>query len=201
MLNVYRIVLAVLACVAIAVAAPQKGKMKDPRDGKTYRTMTFHKPGDASLIWMAEPLGGEDGSYMYRDVKSACPDGWRLPTLMETLFWVDVLEGEKTEVFSSLIKFSVTPQKAKKNDMLSNKSFFTSDGYQVTIFFENMDLKKNMKGEVTVLSIEESVRVMLQLRSAFEESPAEITPERVAQAVDEYKSGVYCVKRVETQKK
>ena len=199
--NVYRIVFAVLACVAIAVAAPQKGKMKDPRDGKMYRTVTFHKPGSEPLTWMAEPLGGEDSFFMYKEAKNACPDGWRLPTLMESLFLIDILEGEKAEVFPSYIKFSVAPQKAKKNEWLSNKMFATSDGYQVTFFFENMNPKEGKKGEITVFNIDEMEKSVLKLISNYQEDSAEITPESVAQAVDEHKVEVYCVKQAEIRKK
>jgi uncharacterized protein (TIGR02145 family) len=197
--NTYRIVLAVLACVAIAVAAPQKGKMKDPRDGKTYKTMTFHKSGSEPLIWMTEPLGGDSSQYMYKDAKNACPNGWRLPTMMESLFLIDILEGEKTEVNPSLFKFSMVPQKVKFFNPQCISTFFTSDGYYVSSIPD--DFEKIKKCEMIVWNLDDLMRMTKQLISGFDKNSAEITPESIAQAVDEYRAQVRCVKRVETQKK
>ena len=54
MKNLLKIMLTASLCVSASIAAPQKGSMTDPRDGKTYKTV---KIGDQ--VWMAENLAFE----------------------------------------------------------------------------------------------------------------------------------------------
>ncbi len=100
MKNLLKIMLTASLCVSASIAAPQKGSMTDPRDGKTYKTVKIGKQ-----VWMAENLNYEtENSYCYDNdlancqkygrlytweaALNACPEGWRLPTNadFETLF-------------------------------------------------------------------------------------------------------------------
>ena len=105
MKNILKVMLTASLCASISFAAPQKGSMTDPRDGKTYKTV---KIGDQ--VWMAENLAfeisGNAGStseclipggngekanckkygQYYSSLSAsttACPDGWHLPSARE----------------------------------------------------------------------------------------------------------------------
>lgn len=201
--NTYRIVLAVLACAAIAVAAPQKGKMKDLRDGKTYKTMTFHKSGSEPLIWMTEPLGG-DTVYMYKDAKNACPDGWRLPTLAETMSLLGNDGGGK-DAQSSRIEFYVPKGMIGAFTQDCYLRFFTSDGFRVYIS-DSFDDKT--KCSVSIMTLEGSVvasrrllAVSRLLSNTPQDEPDGIPLERLAQEAEEWHDQVRCVKQAEIRKK
>ena len=106
-----------------AFAAPKAETMKDPRDGKKYRTVQI-----GSQTWMAENLNFEmEGSCCYENNSAnckkfgrlytwdaalkACPAGWHLParrefkTLFEAvgskteeeIFWTDVAKNLKSK--------------------------------------------------------------------------------------------------------
>ena len=201
--NTYRIVLAVLACVAIAVAAPQKGKMKDPRDGKMYGTVISQKTGDAPLTWMAEPLGG-DTVYMYKDAKNACPDGWRLPTLAETMSLLGN-DGGGNDAQSSRIEFYVPKGMIGAFTQDCYLRFFTSDGFRVYIS-DSFDDKT--KCSVSIMTLEGSVvasrrllAVSRLLSNTPQDEPDGIPPERLAQEAEEWHDQVRCVKQAEIRKK
>ena len=88
-----------------AFAAPKKGTMKDPRDGKTYKTVQI-----GSQTWMAENLNYmTKDSYCYDNKKSncakygrlytwktaqeACPVGWHLPSRGEFEMLIKAVGG------------------------------------------------------------------------------------------------------------
>lgn len=97
---------------------PTTGTFKDSRDGKTYKTVKY-----ANKVWMAENLNYKtNGSYCYDDdnsncknkgrlytwaaAKSACPVGWRLPTIEELVNVFDTRYGfSKSGRISHIRKF------------------------------------------------------------------------------------------------
>lgn len=76
MKNLLKIAFAISLCISVSYAAPQKGTMTDPRDGKKYRTVKF---GDQ--VWMAENLNFETSeSRCYDDKIANCKNYGRLYT-------------------------------------------------------------------------------------------------------------------------
>jgi uncharacterized protein (TIGR02145 family) len=86
----------------------EKGTFTDPRDGKTYKTVTIGKQ-----VWMAENLNYEvSGSkcydnnsanaqkygrlYNWETAKRACPSGWHLPSDAEWTTLTDFVGGSST---------------------------------------------------------------------------------------------------------
>ena len=105
--SVYKDYLSSVRCLQDVVIKPQMGIMKDPRDGKKYKTVKI-----GTQTWMAENLNYKvKGSRCYNNIedhcswygrlykweraRNICPSGWHLPTKaeFETLF--DAVGGQK----------------------------------------------------------------------------------------------------------
>ncbi|MEM6737124.1 MAG: FISUMP domain-containing protein [Bacteroidota bacterium] len=91
------------SCQALVDFDHKLGKFIDLRDGQEYKTITFKKRMDDTVIertWFAENVAyAVDNSYCYKDTEAycekfgrlynykaaneACPEGWHVPTITE----------------------------------------------------------------------------------------------------------------------
>ena len=114
---VFTIALMAVFCAEGAFAAPEKGTMKDSRDGKTYKTVKIGKQ-----TWMGSNLNykiedsfcykGDETNcvkygrlYTWKAAQKACPAGWHLPSKEDFEALVDagggeVVAGKKLKVSS-----------------------------------------------------------------------------------------------------
>lgn len=138
-------------------------KFKDPRDGKTYKTITI---GDQT--WMAENLNFKTPNswcadceklgmlYNFEDAKIACPEGWHLPSVEEWQTLIDNLGGQDsiyyklTEIdsnsFSSLFAhYRTVDGKIRDKELFAHYWTSTSGVLDGTTFVETYTINKNQK--------------------------------------------------------
>jgi uncharacterized protein (TIGR02145 family) len=103
------IVVFILVFGSFCLIAQQTAGFTDPRDGKTYKTVTID-----SQTWFAENLAFKPVTgncwflkndqanlamygylYDWETAKNACPAGWRLPTESDFMILVNFLGGER----------------------------------------------------------------------------------------------------------
>ena len=102
-------ILALVTTSLLAIALVGCNELKDPRDGKIYRTVKIGKQ-----VWMAENLNYKtEGSYCYQDnpanckkygrlytwnaAYEACPVGWHLPSRSEYRILFQAVGGRITD--------------------------------------------------------------------------------------------------------
>jgi uncharacterized protein (TIGR02145 family) len=108
MKNKYLLMAIAILVIATSAKAQDTANFKDPRDSKTYKTITI-----GSQTWMAENLAYKAGSgcwaygddinnvtkygylYNYEIAKTVCPPGWHLPSDAEWQILITYLGGEK----------------------------------------------------------------------------------------------------------
>ena len=120
------------------------GTFTDPRDGHTYKWVKI-----GNQVWMAENLNYKTGnSWCFNDIttncntfgrlynweaaRTACPDGWHLPSNAEWKILVDYLGGRK--VAGGKMKETGTEHWRSPNKRATNESGFTvlPGGYRST---------------------------------------------------------------------
>lgn len=194
------IILAMVLCAIFFITGCEKnteGVLEDSRDGKTYKTLTFRKAGDTPLIWMIDPLGGDTSFYMYKDAKKACPDGWRLPTLAETMSLMGKNSGDM-DAQTSHISFYIPKGRISEFAQDCYRRFFTSDGFRV---YMSSSLDDKNECSVSIMTLEGSVKAGRRLvaisrwiSNGLQGELDEISPEGIAQEAEEWREQIYCVK-------
>jgi uncharacterized protein (TIGR02145 family) len=121
-------IIAVISILCMNLAA--QGKITDPRDGNSYRTITI-----AGVTWMAENLkytaAGSGANffdnnpdnvpwygvlYDWKNALKACPEGWHLPSGSEFRTLMDNFEIEESWGKSELVPVSFGIQLAGMQD-------------------------------------------------------------------------------------
>jgi uncharacterized protein (TIGR02145 family) len=123
--------------IALSSIAQVAGTFKDPRDGKTYKTVK-----EGNQIWMASNLAFKAGSgcwaydnnnanaisygylYTWETAKKVCPAGWHLPSMAEWTTLTDFAGGDKTA--GNKLKEAGSKHWASPNQGATNASGFTA---------------------------------------------------------------------------
>lgn len=103
-MNARYLLSSILIVICLIVSAQESGELTDPRDGKTYKTVTIDIMLEGGVTvkrtWMAQNLAYEVPEsfcyknesayceafgrlYTFKAAVEACPDGWHVPTIAE----------------------------------------------------------------------------------------------------------------------
>lgn len=188
-----------LVLTVVAFAAPQKGTMTDPADGKKYRTVTV-----GEQTWLAENMSlSINGSICYDNkeanckkygrlyVKDAlyevCPDGWHLPVVSE---WDTLFENAGgRDKAAALINAKNTKigfwDSGKFFPVKGNGIFWTKDQYAIDLNSKNQFASvcnayavRCVKGDAPQKQMQSDIDKVLKDVAGLEPKPPKTGPKR-----------------------
>ena len=183
-----KILCVILVLFLSAVAAPKKGKMVDPRDGKVYGTMDA-----VGLTWMTDYF--PDERFPFGKAKTACPDGWRLPTLNEGLSLL-IAFGVKFELNDKSLDFAGPVGREVNMFMpLGVGTFATSDGYLFMPYISGDGAKEYTGSVMSVAEIDRKTKLLVRNFGPGSDSGKKVEEKDIVPDPDSFEVYVRCVKK------